>query len=125
MKTQFVPQEIALELKELGFDKPCCAYYDGAGYVMIKEMGHCVISAPTFAQAFRFFREKYELLNHLTTHLNPYGEDGALEESYGYRIMFNKDGWKCNVWEELSFFDTYEEAELACLVKLIEIVKNK
>jgi hypothetical protein len=30
------------------------------------------------------------------------------------------DGKK-NPWE----FDTYEEAELACLIKLIEIVKNK
>ena len=36
--------------------------------------------------------------------------------------MFNKDGWKCDVWEEL-IFDTHEEAELACLAKLIEIAK--
>jgi hypothetical protein len=152
MKTEFVTYEIALGLKELGFDEPCFGYYvDGElrGINLgIKELGgkepyyqrfgfhvisnldidnatKVIIAAPTFSQAFRWFREKYELLNHLTTHLNPYGEDGALEESYGYRIMFNKDGWKCDVWEEPSFFDTYEEVELACIEKLIEIVKEK
>jgi hypothetical protein len=81
-------------------------------------------AAPIFSQAFRFFKEKYELLSHPTTHLNPYGEDGALEESYGYRIMKNKDGYKCEVWEQLSSYDSSKEAELELLKKLIEIVKN-
>ena len=151
MEKEFIPYEQALALKELGFDGPCFGYYvDGElrGINLgIKELGgkepyyqrfgfhvisnldidndtKVIIAAPAYSQAFRWFREKYSLLNHLTTHLNPYGEDGALEESYGYRIMFNKDGWKCDVWEEL-IFDSYGEAELACLAKLIEIAKGK
>ena len=131
MKTQFVSQEIALELKQLGFDKPCCGYYDGAGYVMIKEMVHCVISAPTFSQAFRFFREKCDLT---------YSIDWMTrnEEHYsGYIVHFR--GIEGNKINEDNFivlnnelpskgyevYKTYEEAELACLVKLIEIVKEK
>ena len=29
MKTEFIPYEQALELKELGFDEPCFGRYDG------------------------------------------------------------------------------------------------
>ena len=151
MEKEFIPYEQALELKELGFDEPCFAIWSGFDEInfsvtdktrlyssefRINDTQSAVfyindfksrsrrVAAPIFSQVFSWFREKYELLNHLTTHLNPYREDDALEESYGYRIMFNKDGWKCDVWEEVAFFDTYEEAELECLRKLIEIVKD-
>ena len=133
MEKEFVRYDEALALKELGFDEPCLKLWEKTMMFTIlvdpsefkKVVSERYVEAPLYQQAFRWFREKYELLNHLTTHLNPYGEDGALEESYGYRIMFNKDGWKCDVWEELSFFDTHEESELACIEKLIEIVKEK
>lgn len=131
MKKEFIPYEQALALKELGFDEDCFKYYTeefklgstGLYYAYDNPIDFLCL-APLYQQSFRWFREAYSLLNHLTTHLNPYGEDGALEESYGYRIMFNKDGWKCDVWEEL-IFDTHEEAELACLAKLIEIAKEQ
>ena len=113
MKTQFVPQEIALELKELGFDKPCCAYYDGAGYVMIKEMAHCVISAPTFAQAFRFFREKYNLDYEIPNA----GSRGAYH-AFVQSFVYGNNGSNPSIFR-------YEEAELVCIEKLIEIVKEK
>ncbi len=129
MEREFVPYAEALDLKELGFE---CDYYfleyDTEGYLqqkgLLSQHNLEYIIAPLYQQAFRFFRENHELLNHITSHLNPYGEDGALEESYGYRIMINRDGWKCNVWEKLSIYDSYEEAELECLRKLIEIVKQ-
>jgi len=144
MEKDFIPYEQALALKELGFDEPCFNYYSTPNHPSLQpaillgnnpseplmssqmyKIGVWKIKAPLYQQAFRWFREKYALLNHLTTHLNPYGEDGALEESYGYRIMRNNDGWKCSLWEELSNYDYYEEAELECLKKLIEIVKQK
>jgi hypothetical protein len=142
MEKEFIPYEEALALKELGFDVKCFAAFDKKKKLQIstsdywdnqslfslngyfgKNTYRCL--APLYQQAFKWFREKHDLLNHITTHLNPYGEDGALEESYGYRIMINRDGWKCGVWEEKSQFDTFEEAELSCLHKLIEIVKQK
>jgi len=126
MNKEFIPYTEALALKELGFDEKCLANYLYTKKLDISFWRHGMDTpAPLYQQAFRWFREKYGLLNHITTHLNPYGEDDALEESCGYRIMRNNDGWKCSVWEILSQYDTYEEAELECLIKLIEIVKNK
>lgn len=125
MKKEFIPYEQALALKELGFKGSSFAYYienrgiagTGSDIELVYEhihdtesFGNLICRVPTYSQAFRWFREAYSLLNHLTTHLNPYGEDGALEESYGYRIMFNKDGWKCDVWEELIFEQSLLEA---------------
>ena len=108
----FVPFKESLELKKLGFDEPCFGYRDGGGYLMIKSMSHCAISAPTFSQAFRWFREKY-----------------------GYYISFFRthDGnWGTDLWllgvhkpKATVFGEIYEETELACLRKLIEIVKTQ
>ena len=100
MNKEFVPYQEALELKELGFDEPCFGYRDGVGHLMIRPMPHCAISAPTFSQAFRWFREKYDLF---------------------IAIVHYENGYSIN---DLRRFETYEEAELACLRKLIEIVKN-
>lgn len=152
MEEQFVPYELALKLKELGFDEKCLGFYYQAietewfdfrsgGNVIFNEGNPIILNysgkiglerdeiylckAPLWQQAFDWFREEKELLNHSTTHLQDIGEDGSLVESYGYRIMYNKDGYKCDVWEKLARFDTYEEARLACLEKLIEIVENK
>ena len=58
MEEEFVPYDLALELKELGFDEPCFGYRDGCGYLMIKSIPHCVISAPTFSQAFRWLYQE-------------------------------------------------------------------
>lgn len=138
MKENFVPFEQALNFKEIRFDEECMSFYNQSGSLNLSRIDSFdwvirnsnsrvvklkYVSAPLWQQAFDWFREKHGLMNHLTTHLNTWGEDGALEKSYGYRIMFNKDGWKCEVWEKLSRFDTYEEARLECLKKLIKLVE--
>ena len=101
MNKEFIPYDQAVALKELGFDEPCFGYRDGLGNLMIRETPHCVISAPTFSQAFRWFRENYNL-----------------KKDYGvwphHTIMFN---YLINGGKE-------EEAELECLKKLIQIVKE-
>jgi hypothetical protein len=99
---EFVPYIEAVALKELGFDETCFGYRDGAGSLMIKEISHCVISAPTFSQAFRWFREKYNL---------------------HFPIAVSDGFWFFERWR-IGVYKTYEEAELACLIKLIEIVKG-
>ena len=67
MKKNFVPYELAVKLKALGFDEECFSYYDlnnkpnffGADGLMDT---HCVqVNRPTFSQAFRWFREKYNV----------------------------------------------------------------
>ena len=126
MNKEFVPYEQALALKELGFNEPCLGYYrifsDGDIKLLVNSnsnMRH--LEAPTFSQAFRFFREKYNLYHNI----NPLTFQ-KLEEEPIYKIR----GYTCEIkWINSCYtigrYDSYEEAELACLKKLIEIVKNK
>jgi thymidylate synthase len=131
MNKEFIPYEQALALKELGFDEPCFGYYDIKddnlqlfsdnlqdascnSDLKYDDFKHC--TAPLYHQAFRWFREKYDL-------------EGVIQQAedfkwYKWKIsQYNEDGKKYVAdWYE---YKTYEEAELACLKKLIEIAKNK
>jgi hypothetical protein len=120
MEKEFIPYEQALDLKELGFDEPCFGYRDGVGHLMIKSMPHSAISAPTFSQSFRWFREKHNIL--ATIYSNASGYLFEWHDSIGGTHR----GWsEYEGPNEGGVWDTYEEAELACLNKLIEIVKTK
>jgi len=127
LEKEFIPYDEALELKKLGFNEPCLASYFHAGKRLnIREyINHSeyTILAPTFSQVFRFFREKYNLrgfigfrpnIKKFDFHIYDISLSGI--EYVKQRAMedFNKD----------PKVGTYEEAELACLQKLIEIIKN-
>ena len=123
MEKEFIPYEQALALKELGFDDYCLtSYLNGNLQTGISEIfwfQHSYrshkkqefVSAPTFSQAFRWFREKYGLPSWIYTSNN---------KEYWYSVL--KDGRM--LVRDYKPFETYEEAELACLKKLIEIVKQ-
>ena len=120
MDKEFVPYDELLELKAIGFNEPCCGYYielrnpsEGILTIDKRENINDGVSAPTFSQAFRWFREKYEIAGEV----NNYYSDGKW--SYNYDIV-TKYKEKAS-----DMFDKHEDAELACLKKLIEIVKNK
>jgi hypothetical protein len=110
MKEEFVPYELALKLKQLGFDEPCFLYWwkNESGYILADiiydEVRTLDFKAPLFQQAFRWFREKYGV------HASPRKYD----ENYWW---VEWGSWTSSV------FETFEEAELACLDKLIEIVE--
>ena len=122
MEREFVPYDLALELKELDFDEPCFAIYGKSeGYLFkihtdkfdtVDELHF--IKAPTFSQAFRFFREKYGLHYIICKNIQMDG--------YGYREVILIPYMEEN---ENTIFKTYEEAELACIRKLIEIAKEQ
>jgi hypothetical protein len=117
MEKEFVPYEIALALKELGFDEPCFGVYATKdGYVRKSEYDENG-DAPTFSQAFRWFREKYGLHPHFC-----FFTDEKLwnVDIYAYLKEYGLKTDPCTMK-----FKTYEEAELECIKKLIEIVKNK
>jgi hypothetical protein len=111
----FVPYELALELNQLGFDEPCLASIDQTDFIHIKgteypirgAMIYDTIDCPTYSQAFRWFRTKFNC--HHTINLNK----KYVGIAYSSVVNFSIDE-----------FNTYEEAELACLKKLIEIVKG-
>ena len=125
MEKEFIPYEQALALKELGFDGPCLKYWNGIGeYFDQKDwfnwnQSEKFVSIPLYQQAFRWFREKYNLFGcidlHTSTPIHWYIRiDDIIKNDYVYHSE-----------DENLKYNTYEEAELGCLKQLIEIVKNK
>ncbi len=131
MNKEFIPYELALSLKQLGFDEPCLFYYYGSNDLQSliqidmprlvnhneSILGTCY-SAPSYSQAFRWFREKHNL----RCQINYIG--GLINETTWWDISiighYNTDPKE---WEMK--YQPYEEAELACLKKLIEIANDK
>ena len=128
MDKEFIPHQQALELKELGFDEVCMGGYDlednslYIGYVSndgIQYNPEYYTPAPLYQQAFRWFREKK--LSDSSVCRYQEKDDGGIYFFYG---IDNNSG----VEERKYFkegFHTYKSAELACLKKLIEIIKTK
>ena len=124
MKKEFIPYKYALELKELGFDEQCIAYYVNNQDKLIFDITgvnnftrtnygsvlgkHCQ-AAPLWQQAFDWFREKYNLHYIIYKNINIDGYDFCRVTTDG---ITNKNTY------------SYEEARLECLKKLIEICKN-
>ena len=122
MEKELVSYEIALALKELGFNEPCFAWYKNGKlrielYWNLSELGNQDCVAPTFSQAFRFFRERHGLYGLYTM--------GDYENNFYWQIWRNDYSTKTYITASNYVFEKYEEAEQACLLKLIEIVKNK
>ena len=131
MEKEFVPYELALRLKTLGFDEPCFAFYQEeyteikptmvddddeyrlTGYRTCKntEIPEHYTAAPTFSQSFKWFREKHKLSCNVIIG----------EKNFGFKIQYLSDF--TNNW--YAGYSSYEEAELACLEKLIEIVESE
>lgn len=119
MRKDFIPNDQALQMNEIGFNEPCLVSWN----FYTNEMNYNgkpstfqsddVIQLPSYSQAFRWFRENYGL-DYEITNAGRKGEYNAFVQDYVYGNNRNSP----------SVF-SYEEAELACLVKLIEIVKNK
>ncbi len=119
MTKEFLPYDRALKLKQLGFDEPCLGFYERNQELIIQE---CFITdfhgdslqcvAPLFQQAFRWFRDEH-------------GHNGVVEGC-------KKHGFEWCIFPDMEHyikppnnFNTYEEAELACIDKLIELVELK
>ena len=117
MIKEFIPYNLALELKELGFDEPCFGWYASDKSLIKDYVIKMNLKAPIFSQAFRWFREKYKIDSVIIRSF-------SMTNSYHYNIVIDQD-YENNL-QSLSIPDrTYEEAELACLRKLIEIVTNE
>ena len=120
MEKEFVPYEPSFRMKAIGFDEPCFIYYKASnenkpaypnyGFTQ-NSLCSNGITAPTFSQAFRWFREKHELFCWI--------EKFHVDETYIFQIP------PANFTKIQGHYITYEEAELACLKKLIEIVESK
>ena len=138
MTKEFVPYELAVKPKALEFNEPCFGRYDGRGdnkgklwYEMPNSGKDTIpvydVLTPTFSQAFRWFRENHQIFPEVLT-------DCTTEPKfvYTYNTFYGnpKDlteqewGWENNIGQYSELYRTHEEAELACLIKLIEIVEQ-
>ena len=132
IESNFVPYQIALDMKSIGFDEPCWCYFMGDVFnssMFLKDYEYLdtmpqkyttYTLAPLYQQAFRWFREKHLLHSHITCSC-------TVNEILSYDWVIHKL-MSSGTREENFLTDyeqTYEEAELECLKKLIEIVKER
>jgi len=117
IEKEFVPHQESLELEEIGFNEPCFGYWKSKNWLIQEKTRtdgythadqECL--APTYSQAFRFFREKHNISSWI------YNSDMI---NFFYTILQGGRIVKAN-----NSYESYEEAELECLKKLIEIVKD-
>jgi hypothetical protein len=128
MEKEFVPYTEALALKELGFNELSPTFYSEKGFLYrcIDFYGYSTdkllpneCPVPTFSQAFRWFREKYRLKGEIDT-------ADMIWSKWSFNIELKGSSYILySGLTEKIYFNSYEEAELECLEKLIEIVKEK
>lgn len=125
MEEEFISYEQALALKELGYDDKTIGFYNptySKEEVLFGEFIEFVnrnndldlVSAPLKQQVLRWFRETRNLI-------------GIIEGGY----TEGKNVFSYVIWRESDddwtddIYDTYEEAENACIDKLISICKQQ
>ena len=130
MKDLFVPYEIAVQLKEIGFNEPCLKVGNTNEHIMWKcievdaddeaidvndilnvEYGEQWTSIPLFSQCFKWFQEKFELTSWIYN---------SNTDEFFFTIVEKGRYVKAH-----NSFPTSKEAEIACLGELIKIIKNK
>jgi len=118
-----VPFERAMSLRNLGFREPTdYTYYKLPNGDIKADKIHFAdyiiqVSAPYFQEAFRWFR----LHNSLDKNIESMTKEGEDKKRYFYQITLRETGLFINSIYTEDMFDSYEEAELACLDRLIKI----
>jgi hypothetical protein len=102
-------------VQEAEIEKGSLSYYEGLFLPISSEM-FCL--APTYQQAFRWFREKHNLIGGVEY-------IGGMKPATTWWDIYVVGYYNIDHKEMSMKYQPYEEAELACLKKLIEIVKNK
>lgn len=146
LQQEFITKNQALKLKTLGFNKPCLFLYNLSddepkpflanppepmdwNSLYVKNTNKHLISAPTFSQAFRWFRDKHNL------YIKPdwcwsgdtqflrfqIWKKREIKGVFSEGIYIFKDNNKFK-GEDKEF---YYKAEILCIDKLIEIIEQK
>ena len=145
MNKEFVNYDIALELKELGFDEPCFAMWTTgltefetsnvspprifSSKFKLNDTQSCTsyinnlkyfgTAAPLYQQVFRWLLDKHNLYGIIIP---------TVTMDWTFKTMtVAQDMVEVPPYNHVDACDysSREEAELACLIKLIEIVKSK
>jgi hypothetical protein len=124
INNQFLNYDLSLELKELGFNQDCLAGYLIAdecqfsiygletNHTILKEVDkNDYLNSPFISQVFDWFRNKHNYICNITF------EKDCFKFQYGYM------GGGLNLYK--TKYNSYKEAEIKCIEKMIGIIKNK
>lgn len=122
MEKHFVNYNQALALKELGFDEPCLMYIDEEEDLINDDTAEWIgaIKCPLKSQVFDWFRNEHNIQGYIYPRTIEGYKNGRIFTNYVYTI---KPLYGDII--ESDMFESYEEAESACIDKLIELVKKK
>lgn len=131
MEEQFCTYEIALALKELGFNEKCFGYYktklcdndtptlnilecnyNSGKYITLPEEFHT--DAPLWQQALDWFREKHKIDIDILT-------DRTSTPKYTYEMSIYMGGMDYQVITSGDLYKTYEEARTEVILRAIEL----
>ncbi len=124
MEKEFVPYELAVKLKELGFDEPCFGVYRyhrrsktyTVAVTIYDSILNSGIKAPLWQQAFYFIKNNYKLHGQIL-------HNGSDSYYWWINEVNNIFGIDINSIDDFDF-SNYEEARQSCLEKLIEITQG-
>lgn len=146
MKNKFCTYEIALKLKELGFNDECLGFYDSTieffyfndglddgsteeDYSKNSDLIKPYIAAPLWQDVIDWFREKYNI--HVAILPFREYESNILNIVYYYSIVDGNEtegDILCNENDLCAYgdnYDTYEECREQVILKAIELCQNK
>lgn len=113
--------EQSLAVKKLGFNEICLGYYNTDPYLkkpmfnMVKPFEHeWCLPAPLKSQFFKWVRENHRIYHDVTFR--------SVSGKWEYSLGECSSGFLCGGAYN---YNTYEESELACIDRIIEIIKNK
>ena len=131
MTKEFIPYQQALALKELGFDEKCFDFYYKHPFegIVLADL-ECpddgsiihLCEAPLYQQAFRWVREKHRLIFQIKYLFN--GNYAVVIHKNTHEYMNTIQDLTHACVYEIPDNYSYEEAELACLRKLIELTNQ-
>jgi len=130
-KKDFLPYDLAIQFKELGFSQEADECFDGIYYYTMPngsvEIGHVQhtdvkrltkpVYAPLYQEAFGWLRQEYGLFCWVYPTIGLGNKETA-------KWTFDTTDFTATSFRFYTF-DTYEEAEVACLVACIKILIEK
>lgn len=141
MEKEFVPYELAVRLKRLGFDEPCFFAFDNCSTPMrcsdlrtnaqkfngVNYNSSTYTSQPTLSQCFIWFEKNHKLYPTVVIDRTSYPKYAfEIASFFGNPKDLTETDWG---WNEMilseNLYRTRVEAEITCLEKLIEIVESK